>query len=139
MILQKGLENLEEAKKVREAVFVIEQGYDEEFDEIDEIAWHVLILDNQQGIAVGRTYQDNHDSQLFHIGRMAVLKEYRKQSLGRLIMSNLEKQAKRLGAKTMKLSAQQHAIGFYQSMGYQVISEVYLDQGQPHVSMKKTI
>lgn len=34
-----------EAKTIREAVFIKEQGFKEEFDEIDDVAKHVLLFD----------------------------------------------------------------------------------------------
>lgn len=34
----------EEAKTIREAVFIKEQGFKDEFDEIDDVAKHVLLL-----------------------------------------------------------------------------------------------
>lgn len=35
----------EEAKTIREAVFIKEQGFKDEFDEIDDVAKHVLLFE----------------------------------------------------------------------------------------------
>ena len=41
-----------------------------------------------------------------------------------------------LGTEAFVLSAQTHAIGFYEKFGFKVVSEEYLDAGIPHVKME---
>ena len=41
---------------IRKAVFMEEQGFQQEFDEIDDRAYHALILDGETPAAVGRLY-----------------------------------------------------------------------------------
>lgn len=137
--LKQGLTGLTQAIQLREEVFVLEQGYTDEFDEIDEFAWHVLILKDNLGVGVGRAYIDKDDPTCYHIGRIAVKAAYRKQSIGTLIMNTLENHIKSLNAKTIVLSAQIQALDFYLSLGYQVSSSTYLDQGQPHCDMTKNL
>ena len=45
------------AKEIRIKVFMEEQGFTQEFDEIDPIAYHAVIFDNDQAVACGRLYQ----------------------------------------------------------------------------------
>ena len=63
----------------------------------------------------------------------------RQFGIGRLIITQLEQQAKRSGAKKAKLDAQVHAIGFYEKLGYTVQSDVFVDAGIEHVLMTKTL
>ena len=48
----------EEAVRIREAVFVEEQGFQDEFDEIDSYAKHLVLFDGEKSIAVCRFFQD---------------------------------------------------------------------------------
>ena len=42
-----------------------------------------------------------------------------------------------LQAKTLFLEAQCHAIGFYEKAGFSVVSEPFLEDGIPHVCMRR--
>ena len=74
----------EDAMWVRITVFVDEQGFRDEFDEIDNIATHLLMLDDSDHpIATCRVFRkDNTDTYI--IGRLAVVKEHRGKGLARL-------------------------------------------------------
>ena len=43
--LSKGLNNSPDARAIRQSVFVEEQGFEYEFDDIDEIALHLVLYD----------------------------------------------------------------------------------------------
>jgi hypothetical protein len=64
----------EEARKIRTEVFVKEQRFVEEFDEIDNIAKHMVLYEREQPISTCRIYFDIK-KQSFVIGRIAVVKE----------------------------------------------------------------
>ena len=107
-----GIENLPEAKEVRIDVFVNEQGFTTEFDDIDHIAYHIVFLENDKPICTGRCYQDKENKNNYHIGRVAVIKSHRNKHLGSLIMKTLEDYVQRVGGKSVQLSAQVTAIQF---------------------------
>lgn len=65
---------------IRKAVFMEEQGFQQEFDEIDDRAYHALILDGETPAAVGRLY--TKDGKTYIIGRIAVMPSYRGKHLG---------------------------------------------------------
>ena len=67
-----------------------------------------------------------------HIGRVAVLREYRGQGLGRAVMLALHNEASTRGYAGVALGAQLHAIPFYERLGYVARGEVYLDAGIEH-------
>ena len=46
-----GIENTTIAKDIRVSVFVCEQGFSDEFDDIDETAWHIEVWNNEIGRA----------------------------------------------------------------------------------------
>ena len=75
-----GKEQIDNCFFVRKKVFVIEQGFSEEleFDDIDSIAYHLCIYDdNNQPIATARLFQEHG---VYHCGRICILKEYRKNT-----------------------------------------------------------
>ena len=127
----------DEAKLIRTTVFVEEQGFKEEFDTTDTFAKHIVIYDTDKPIAVGRYF--TYDNDEFHIGRVAVLKEYRKFGYGRVIMDLIEEDIKKTGAKRIVLSAQCRARGFYEKCGYTATGGIYLDEHCEHILMIKEI
>ena len=70
-----------------------------------------------------------------HIGRIAILPEHRGAGLGDQLMRAIIEHAQAQGMNELLLSAQTHAIAFYQRLGFSVCSEVYLDAGIDHQDM----
>lgn len=130
----RGEEGFEDAYRVREAVFIIEQNIDEELeiDINDESAMHLVIYDDEIPVATGRVFEDKDG---FHIGRICVLKEYRSKNLGKLIMEMLVEKAVSDGAKEIHLSSQLYATAFYRKFGFREYGETYDDAGIEHISM----
>lgn len=133
--IYKGKENFDDAFYIRKTVFMDEQGFFDEFDDIDSVALHAVVYDGDKPIGCGRVFLENGNA---HLGRIAVLLEYRKMGVGRILMQALEQAArKNLEFSHFELSAQKRAIGFYKSVGYEEIGEFYLDEGYPHITMIK--
>ena len=124
-----------EAKMIRTKVFMEEQGFQQEFDDVDDRAYHVLIQDGERPVATGRLFTE--DGETYLIGRVAVLSAYRGQHLGEHVVTALEQQAKACGAKCITLSAQCRAAGFYEKLGYTKTEEYHMDEFCPHVTMRK--
>ena len=122
----------EQLRRIRTPVFIEEQNVAEDFewDEIDTTAVHLLATCNSNAIACLRIidYQK--------IGRMAVLKAWRGKGVGHAMLVEAIKICKKHGSKCIKLSAQTHAIGFYQQAGFKVVSDEYCDVHIPHVDMQ---
>lgn len=119
-------------REVRQLVFVEEQAVapDFEWDELDASAIHILTQFDNQPIACLRII-DYHK-----IGRMAVLKAYRGRGLGTSLLLEAVAICEQHGSKTVILSAQTHAIAFYEKAGFKVTSEEYCDVDIPHVDMQ---
>lgn len=122
----------QDLRAIRTSVFIKEQAVspDFEWDEIDQVAVHLLATQNNEPIACLRII-DYHK-----IGRMAVLKEFRGNGLGATLLLEAVKICKAQGSKTVHLSAQTHAIGFYEKCGFKVTSAVYQDVHIAHVDMQ---
>lgn len=122
---------------VRRAVFIEEQRVPEEleWDGEDEAAIHVLASDREgQPIGTGRLLF--HDT-LAHIGRMAVVKEWRERGVGSAILMALLAEVKRRGLTNVFLNAQTYAVPFYERFGFVRKGEEFLDAGIPHCRMTR--
>ena len=117
--------------KVRRTVFIEEQQVPEEleWDDDDKTCVHVLVTDNNTPIATGRIKMDGH------IGRMAVLKDYRNIGIGSDVLKSLINFSKTLKIKTVYLHAQITAAPFYEKHGFKINSDEFMDAGIPHKSM----
>lgn len=120
-------------KVVREKVFVQEQHVPValEWDGMDEAATHLLAL-NRAGEAIGCARLIGDGS----IGRMAVLKPWRGLGVGRALLTKAVSTYRQLGVTQITLSAQVHAIPFYEKSGFTCCSKPYLDAGILHVDMQ---
>ncbi|CUH92883.1 GNAT family N-acetyltransferase [Herbinix luporum] len=128
----------EEAKKIRSEVFVKEQGFYDEYDEFDDIAKHMVMYSNEEPISTCRIYY-NSEKESYIIGRVAVLKEWRGKNIGRRILNAAEEYIRENGGKSVMLSGQVRVAGFYEKLGYIKQGETYLDEGCPHIWMKKNL
>lgn len=128
----------EDARKIRQAVFVEEQGFTMEFDDIDNTACHVVFYDESVPAAVCRYYAGEEEGE-FIAGRIAIRKEYRGRQLGRYVMEVLEELIRADGGKKIVLSAQARAQGFYEKSGFAAVEGTYMDEFCPHMRMEKMI
>lgn len=121
----------QDAKFIREQVFIIEQNISEqdEWDDQDLISQHFVVYDNDQPIATARLLKNNS------VGRVAVLKPYRGQGIGHLIMLEIITYARQQSRQVLQLSSQVHAISFYEKLGFKMHGNQYDECGIPHIEM----
>ncbi len=131
--------NKADAFAIRSKVFVEEQGFCDEFDDIDESALHVTLYEGDRLVGCARTFPDSDDPTHFIFGRLAVLPEARKKGFGALILEEAEEYARIEGASEMHLHAQCHAVPFYERFGYRSYGEVELDEHVEHIWMSKAL
>jgi predicted GNAT family N-acyltransferase len=119
-------------KGIRETVFVVEQGVplELELDGLDSTCHHVLALD-----AAGRSVGTARMQPCGHIGRIAVLRPWRKRGVGSRLLAELLEVARRAGLESVELDSQVHAIGFYEKHGFKRRGGVFLDAGLEHFNM----
>jgi len=129
----------DEAKSIRLAVFVEEQGFAVEFDETDKIATHIVAFENS-GVPFGvcRIFPSDEKG-VFIFGRLCILPQYRRCGLGTKILSAAENEAKALGASRLILHAQCRATAFYEKSGYIPYGDIEPDEGVPHIWMGKNL
>ena len=125
-----------EASRIRFRVFVEEQGVPRaiELDELDPVCVHALAYDDGGiPIGTGRLLPDAH------IGRMAVLEQWRRRGVGSRILESLIEKARARGDREILLSAQVHAVEFYRAHGFQPVGEIYEEAGIPHRNMRRAL
>ena len=138
MTIEKYNEIPEGARFVREAVFKDEQGFVNEFDNIDRIAVHFLMSDNGKPVATCRVFTEEKEDE-YILGRLAVMKEYRGDHLGSKILAEVDKFVRSEGGRLIRLHSQCTARKFYESNGYEAYGEIEDDEGCPHIWMKKEL
>ena len=104
-----------------------------EIDAWDPQSVHAVAFDAAAAVGTGRLLPDGH------IGRMAVLPTARGAGTGSALLQSLMGEARRRGHRATVLSAQTHAVPFYQRHGFEVVSGEYLDAGIPHVDMQRAL
>lgn len=131
--------NWHSAKKqlsaIRTEVFIQEQHVPPalEWDDFDQEAQHLLVSDSA-GKAIGCARILSPGS----IGRMAVSARWRNQGVGSALLRTAIDLCIKNGWHVISLSAQTHAITFYEKAGFTICSEEYLDAGIPHRDMRMT-
>ncbi|MGX7631439.1 GNAT family N-acetyltransferase [Bacillus thuringiensis] len=138
------LTDLETAFHIRREVFVKEQNVPLEdefdtfdtFDEVGEKCKHILVYYNELPVGTGRIRFVNGTGKL---ERICILKDYRKYGLGKIIIQALEEIAREKESTKVKLHGQTQAEGFYKKLGYQTSSDVFMEDGIPHILMTKML
>ena len=128
-----------EALYIRTKVFVDEQGFKEEFDTVDKDCVHFVYYLDDLPIATARLYRSK-EHKCLSIGRFAVLKEYRRNGVGRKLLAFIERYVlDNYDEVLVGLSSQKRAVSFYESCHYHAIGDYYLDENYPHTWMEKLI
>jgi predicted GNAT family N-acyltransferase len=124
------------AGPLRFAIFVGEQNVPAgiELDDKDAACVHAIAYDEAgKAIGTGRLLPDGH------IGRMAVVKEWRRRGIGAALLEALIEEARRRGHQEVVLSAQLQALEFYRVHGFVAEGKVYEDAGILHQQMRRAL
>jgi predicted GNAT family N-acyltransferase len=133
--------DLNKAFHIRKEVFVGEQGVplEDEFDEFDILdgqCEHILVYYNEQPVGTGRVRVVDG---IGKIERVCILEAYRKFGLGKIIIKSLEEIAEEKGVLRVKLHGQTQAESFYLKLGYRTASDIFMEDGIPHILMLKEL
>jgi len=130
---------LQEAFEVRRQVFVREQGISEGlvFDEHDEEALHMVVKDGERVIGTARVqFPATNQAKL---ERMAILKRYRREGIGRGFLLFLDAVWKDKQVQQVILHAQFKVVPFFKSCGFDEAGLPFREAGIKHVKMHKLI
>lgn len=122
-------------RDVRTRVFIEEQHVPEEleWEDGDIDAVHLIVKKNNDYVATARLLDSGQ------IGRMAVLKPYRRCGIGKLMLQKLLSIAETMKLKSVFLNAQVEAIDFYKKLGFQEQGGMFDDAGIQHRRMDKNL
>ena len=122
-------------KEIRRNVFMKEQNVteEEEFDDFDKDAIHLLGYVNKEPVATLRIVEHQNSIQ---IGRVSVLLSFRGLGIGKAIMNEaLSIIDKKDNVKEVFLESQLEKIRFYEKFGFEVVGENFIDARMPHRKM----
>jgi ElaA protein len=133
------LEELYAILQLRNEVFIVEQNcvYNDP-DGKDQPAWHLMAIEDDRLIAYARILPPGLSYNDPAIGRVVTSSSKRGSGLGRELMKrSIEACEKLFGKSSITLSAQVYLQSFYESLGFIVVGEEYLDDGIPHIKMSR--
>lgn len=118
-------------------VFIVEQNCPyEECDDKDLKALHLYLEQDGHIVAYCRLLYPGVSYNEAAIGRVLISEKYRRKGLAaEMLKKAIEVIEKRMEQKCIKLSAQVYAKGLYEQVGFKECSEIYSEDGIPHVEM----
>ena len=131
---------LYEVLKLRVDVFVVEQNCPyPELDDLDQLSIHLLYSENDEVLAYARLVPAGVKYELPSIGRVIVRGDARGRGFAKqLLERSINYILTEWDAPAIQLQGQVYLQEFYQSFGFQSISDSYDEDGIPHVDMKLT-
>ncbi|MEC4048152.1 GNAT family N-acetyltransferase [Flavobacterium sp. SUN046] len=134
-----SLDELYKLLQLRSEVFVVEQNcVYQDIDGKDHKALHLLGIENNQIIAYARLFKPNDYFEKASIGRVIVKPTHRSKALGHQLMIHAIKGIQEHYNQTeITISAQLYLKEFYQSHQFVQTSDPYLEDGIPHIEMKR--
>lgn len=128
-------QELYEIYKLRVAVFVVEQTCPyQEVDNADQLAYHVYYK-NESGIqAYLRVLPKGNPLKEISLGRVIAVK--RRCGYGsKIVSAGIQVAQEKFGAQIIEIEAQTYARKMYEKIGFNAVSEEFLEDGIPHIRM----
>lgn len=134
-----SVEELYQMLKLRSEVFVVEQNCVYlDIDDKDQKALHLFREIDGKMIAYARLYDANDYFENASIGRVLTHIDFRGKKYGHaLINQAIQAIENHFGETKITISAQLYLKKFYESHGFIQSGEMYLEDGIPHIEMKK--
>lgn len=129
--------------RMRNEVFILEQGsIYQDCDEKDQRAFHMFGRENGKIVTYLRILDKGVSYDEISIGRVLVDRQYRGTGLGReIVRKAIDFIDQYLNEKEIRISAQEYLVNFYENLGFEVTSDIYIEDSIRHVEMiyKKAI
>lgn len=122
--------------RLRIAVFVVEQNCPyQEIDEADKAAWHLWLREGEDIVAYARVLPPGITFPTASLGRVIAVK--RRCGLGsQILAAALDTAREKFGAAPLTIEAQVYARALYEKAGFRQTSDVFLEDGIPHIQMQ---
>lgn len=123
--------------RLRTEVFVVEQNcVFQDMDNKDQSSYHVCGWASDQLVAYTRLVPAGVSYEQASIGRVITAPSARSTGMGKELMQySIKKLYERWGKQSIKLGAQLYLKKFYESFGFQQTSDIYIEDGIPHIEM----
>jgi ElaA protein len=125
--------------RLRNEVFVVEQNcVFQDADDKDQHSWHYMGWADEQLVAYTRLVPAGEIYEQVSIGRVVTSPTVRGTGAGRELMKrSIEEACSLFGKQPIKIGAQLYLKQFYQSFGFEQVSDIYLEDGIEHIHMVK--
>lgn len=134
-----SLDELYALIQCRQDVFVSEQHcFYQDLDGLDQHAIHLLAVDGNGISGYLRVIRPGFHGENAVIGRVAVSKEHRGKGLGRMMMKRGIDIARTISA-AIDIEAQAYLKAFYESFGFEALSDPYIHADTPHIHMRRKL
>lgn len=126
--------------QLRNEVFVVEQNcVFQDADDKDQNSWHLMGFQQSKLIAYTRLVPPGELYKEPSIGRVVTSPFVRKTGAGReLMLQSILAAYKLFGEQPIKIGAQFYLKKFYNSLGFEQVSDIYLEDGIEHIYMIKS-
>lgn len=127
--------------QLRNEVFVVEQNcVFQDADNKDQDAHHLMGWKDSKLVAYSRIIPAGIAYEFASIGRVVTSPAERRNGTGKMLMEEAIEAATRLfGHVSIKLGAQLYLKKFYESFGFVQSSNIYIEDGIPHIEMIRSI
>lgn len=125
--------------QLRTAIFVVEQNcVFQDMDGKDQQAYHCMAWLDNELVAYTRLFDKNIVYDKASIGRVIVAQKMRKFGLGKQLMETSIQYCDELfGKQKIKIGAQFYLKRFYESLGFQQVSDIYVEDDILHIYMER--
>lgn len=127
--------------QLRNEVFIVEQNCPfQDLDDKDFKCFHLMGFDTetQKVLAYTRIVPQGISYQAASIGRVVTSPLARGGGIGKVLMQkSIELLAELYGGVPIRIGAQYYLKKFYESLGFQQVEEIYLEDGIEHILMDR--
>ncbi|MFN4892420.1 MAG: GNAT family N-acetyltransferase [Bacteroidota bacterium] len=138
-IIDHGSPEYREMTRLREQILRRPLGLTLDSEELETERPHVHIGAFEEDSLLGCCMLVREDNRTVRLRQMAVSDDIQRKGIGKALMNFAENIARDQGYRNLIMHARQHAIGFYEKMGYRVTSTEFTEVTIPHVVMEKSL
>ncbi len=138
-IIDHGTEEYQKMVKLRDDMLRKPLGLGFTSEELDAEKDNMLIAAFEDEDMLGCCMLVEEKPDTLRLRQMAVLNDLQGKGIGRALMNFAENLARDRGYRTLSMHARMNAVGFYEKMGYKVVSEPFIEVTIPHYVMEKKL
>lgn len=138
-ILDYGTPEYRQMVKMRDDILRKPLGLNFSESELEKEKDYILIGAFEDDEMLGCCMIVEKDSTIARLRQMAVLNNLQGKGIGRALILFAENLARDHGYKNITMRARKNTVPFFEKMGYQVISDEFIELTIPHVEMEKEL